>query len=220
MWLTAPNRIGIAAWQSADSSWRIEARGGRQGIQLFVGDESLSLVASNDRPLPLLDEHFVRGRELHLSFSQGGDDCDFGFRLVIRPAEFGTFRIDANRAVFEMIVSIQTSLLDSHPTLDLLAPAENGVIVRDVAGTGNAVHHAGRDRAAVAVVLGPHDAPFTSSIDQPGSLRLRLFGEFLEKGVIRRARPWVIVDRSQGKIDDEWVKSAWNALHESPLPLS
>jgi hypothetical protein len=219
MWLTAPNRIGIAAWRSGDSVWQIDARDRRAGVQLLLGDESLALVASDGGLLPPLDEQFVRGSELHLSFPQFADDCEFGFRLVIRPVTFGAFDTGTERAAFEMLVSVQTTLLDSHPTLDLRVPAENGVSTPVVSGVGDSVRVAAADGASVAVLLGPHDAPFTSVIDQSRTLRLRLFGEFLEKGVIRCARPWVIVDRGNRELDVELLGDALSALVDSPLPL-
>lgn len=220
MWLTAPNQIGIAAWQSGDSIWRIESRCPGDGIQLWVGDECLALVSSDDRPLPPLDEQFVRGDELHLSFPQSGDSGDFGFRLVIRLIDSSSSTASPDRAVFELLVSIETTRLDAHPTLDLLLPARDGVTSHTVAETKNAVHLASNAQMHAAVLLGPQDAPFTSSIAQPGKLRLRLFGEFLEKGVIRRARPRIIVDRAASQIESPDFEAAWDALAQSPIPLS
>jgi hypothetical protein len=220
MWLTAPNRIGIAAWQADDSVWRIESRISDDSVRICVGNESLALISSDSTELPKLDEQFVRGDELHLSFPQTRDQCEFGFRLVIRPVKSESLGTDADRAVFELIVSIETTLLDSHPTVDLFIPSINGVACREVNGVGNAIHCANGATANWAVLLGPHDAPFTSTIDQPDGLRLRLFGEFLEKGVIRRARPRVIIDRTGRQIDADLIDEAWNALAQSPLPLS
>lgn len=232
MWMTAPNRIGIAAWQSGDSIWRVEARsGGREGVAFLIGDTSLSLRSSDDALLPALAEQYVRGDELHMSFPQidespsattataPGCDCEFGFRLVIRPVTVDGFSTNTDRCVFELLVSIQTTLLDAHPTLDLSMDTTRSVHPTEVASTKNAVHVGENASFSAAVLLGPQDAPFTGWIDEPGSLRLRLFGEFLEKGVIRRARPWVVVDRSHSEIDGEFVRGGWKALADSPLPL-
>ena len=220
MWLTAPNRIGIAAWQTDDSVWRIESRISDDSVRLWAGQESLALISSDASELPMLQEQFVRGDELHLSFPQSGDNCDFGFRLVIRPVESESLVTDADRGVFELIVSVETTRLDSHPTLDLLIPSRNGLACREADGIGNAIHLANGATANWAVLLGPHDAPFTTAIDQPEGVRLRLFGEFLEKGVIRRARPRVIIDRARREIDPDLIDKAWNALAQSPLPLN
>lgn len=220
MWLTAPNRMGIAAWQCGDSVWRIQTRGHqRGGIELCLGSERLQLVASGDKPLPALDEQFVRSDELHWSFPQSGADCEFGFRLVVRPVTFGEFDCGPERAAFELLLSVQTTLLDSHPTLDLIVPAGSSRVRTEVAAANGTVHLTKHAGIAAAVVLGPQDAPFTSQIEDSAALRLRLFGEFLEKGVIRRARPWVILDRSATEIDPAIAEIACQALAESPLPL-
>lgn len=231
MWMTAPNRIGIAAWQAGDSVWRVEALGGREGVAILIGDTSLSLGSSDDRLLPALDEQYVRGDELHLSFPQSDPsssvpdakapegECEFGFRLVLRPVAFDGFSTNNDRCVFEMLVSIQTTLLDAHPTLDLTMTTSHSARSVEVESTKNAVHLGANTSFSAAVLLGPQDAPFTGVIDEPGSLRLRLFGEFLEKGVIRRARPWVVLDRSESEIDGEFVRGGWKALADSPLPL-
>ncbi|QDV46472.1 hypothetical protein Enr13x_63810 [Stieleria neptunia] len=231
MWLTAPNRIGIAAWQVEDSVWRIEARGGRDGVALHVGDQAIRLVAQRDQAsdqasdqpgnqtLPRLDEQFVRGDELHLSFPQS-DDRQFGFRLVVRPVEWDGFAVDRNHACFELLVSIQTTLLDAHPSLDLVLPAREGARVERVAASGCRVHHADDGDSAAAVLLGPQDVGGSGPIDPDRAQRVTLFGDFLEKGVIRRARPWLIVNRSGRVIEAKWIGAAIDALTGSPLPLS
>lgn len=223
MWLTAPNRIGIAAWRTGDSVWSLETKeGGRHGIQFLSDDAAISLDPSTGT-FPVVNEQFVRGDELHLSFPQPHDnpasDNEFGFRLVVRPVSLDQLPFGSSRAVFELIVSVQTSLLDSHPTLDLVIPANSSEDVPLDRPDGS-IQIASHERLRTAVLLGPQDAPFTSRIDSSGQLRLRLFGEFLEKGVIRRARPWLIIDRAGEEIAPSLAQSAWNALASSPLPLT
>ncbi|WP_182868110.1 hypothetical protein [Stieleria mannarensis] len=217
--MTAPNRIGVAAWQIGDSIWRIDARGERDAVALVVGQERIALVASDDQALPPLDEQFVRNDQLHFSFPQT-DRSQFGFRLVVRPVPLEGCGADGTHIALELLVSVQTTLLDSHPTLDLVLPARGGA--RDEAGaqSGSRVYHADNGDFGAAVILGPQDVASSVAIDQPGEQRLRLFGEFLEKGVIRRARPWLVVDRTSGSVAPRWIRAASDALAESPLPLS
>lgn len=212
--------MGIAAWQIDDSLWRIEARGGNEGVRLLAGEHAIVLAASDDRPLPQLDEQFIRGEELHLSFPQIDGRDEFGFRLVVRPVKCDQTATSPTRGLFEFLVSVQTSLLDSHPTIDLIAPAADGLRERSVGALSSALHFAGQSELGAVVLLGPHDAPFTSVVSATQELRLRLFGEFLEKGVIRRARPWVILDRSGAAIDESWAAECWQQLAASPLPLT
>jgi hypothetical protein len=220
MWLTAPNRIGIAGWQVGDRLWRVDARGGAEGVQFFVGDQCFGLFASGDQPLPMLDEQFVRGDELHYAFPQVEGRDAFGFRLVIRPLQVGGTETTVARGLFELLISVQTSLLDSHPTIDLVLPAVADPRQQSIQSIASALHFASHPELESAVLLGPHDAPFTSVVSGSGELRLRLFGEFLEKGVIRRARPWVMVDRSGESIDQVWAADCWHELAASPLPLT
>ena len=51
-------------------------------------------------------------------------------------------------------------------------------------------------------------------------LRLRLFGDFLEKGVIRKARPWIVITRGETPPSESELESLWKSLCESPLPLT
>lgn len=226
MWLTAPNRIGIAAWQTGDSIWRIDARGGPEGVNILVGDQRVTLAAPRKRVLPRLDEQFVRGDELHLSFPQAGEGVEFGFRLVIRPVDSqGSISTDRDRAAFELLVSIQTTLLDSHPAIELLLPASGGVrseTVQDADDPDSVCRVLMADNAdcRFAVILGPQDIESSIQVDEHGVQRLTLFGEFLEKGVIRRARPWVMMDRSGGEIDTRLIRSATDVMADSPLPLN
>ncbi|WP_253160277.1 hypothetical protein [Stieleria tagensis] len=219
--MTAPNRIGIAAWQSGDCVWRIKAHGGRDGIRLLFADQDLALLSSNDQPLPTLQEQFVRGQELHLSYPQQDQGCQFGFRVVIRPIELDSITTDEQLAVFELLISVQTTLLDAHPTIDLVSEVGSGCRVDSVDGIAGAIHSTESAPNQTAVLLGPPDAPFTSEISGgDDALRLRLFGEFMEKGVIRRARPWVIIDREGRPIDTDEAITAWRALAASPVPLT
>lgn len=227
MWLTAPNRIGVAGWQSGQSVWMVKARGGAEGIELLFGNSSLLVASTNELPLPVLDEQFVRGDELHLYFPQPSEGFDFGFRLVIRPVSGQDFETTEDRAFFELMISVQTSLLDLHPTLDLLIPSAEHSESNELTGKTGEIHFGRSPNESAAVILGPQDGPYASAVDEvsdgassPGhGLGIRLFGEFLEKGVIRRARPWLVLDRSTGSLEESELGDVWRELKESPVPL-
>ncbi|MCC9602813.1 hypothetical protein LOC67_19860 [Stieleria sp. JC731] len=227
MWLTAPNRLGIAAWQIGDSVWRIDASG---GTSLSIGGNSVSLRHPDDQTLPALDEQFVRGDELHLSYPQT-ESLEFGYRVVIRPIEIADWSASSDRTVFERrsafewIVSVQTTLLDSHPTIDLVSDidASKGLGASEtltLPATNSVAYRSKVDGASVAILLGGRDAPFTDFVAGETSTRLRLFGQFLEKGVIRRAQPWVLIDRSGEEISVATIEKAAEALASSPIPLN
>ena len=194
-------------------------------------EQTISLVGSTGMALPPLQEQFVRGDQLHLWFPQCDDGFEFGAQVVIRPVEVDSLMSGAERMAFEFLVSIQTSRLDSHPTVDLcvsVSSTPSSAPLRDAGlpkQTGSLKESLGQvewcrhGSGHAAVVLGESDAPFTSIVRQGSELRLRLFGDFLEKGVIRRARPWVLLDRADQEIPASAYRAALKGLADSPLPL-
>ena len=134
-----------------------------------------------------------------------------------------------NLIVLEVTISIQTDLLDTHPKIDIdsccrsidshVPTDESGD--DEVEGAGSApISVAASKGHSVSVLLGPHDSPFTTNHSTDSLLRLRLFGEFLEKGVIRKARPWIVVDRSGDPSSEQQLEKWWKQLCGSPLPLT
>ena len=79
---------------------------------------------------------------------------------------------------------------------------------------------ASSDDSGAAVILGSQDALAVQRRDPADAGRFTLFGEFLEKGVIRRARPWLLLNRNDREIHADWIEAAAAALANSPLPLN
>jgi hypothetical protein len=223
MWQT--EKLGVATWSDGSSRWAVDARGGDFGIKLIDGDGTetlLELCAVQQDQLPVADEQYVRGDHWHVNYPQG--ESSYALRLVFSPIE-----VSASRLVLEVTVSIQTSLLDTHPKIDIDAMCgdidscvpddPSGDDILDTAGSAP-ISLAQSEGYAVGVLLGPHDSPFTTNHSTDSLLRLRLFGDFLEKGVIRRARPWLVVDRSGEIPRVEELTELWRRLCGSPLPLS
>ncbi|MEO1617160.1 MAG: hypothetical protein AAFV88_15015 [Planctomycetota bacterium] len=218
MWLTAPNRLGFAAWVDGAMAWRLDARGGEHSIQLGGDSHSVQLTSSDENALPLLQEQFVRGDELHLAFPQVEGVNDFGFNLVFRP--IASSESESTARVLECLVSIQTTLLDLEPTIDIVVPEADGSRLADVEAEGVATSFSG-NLFSGAVLLGRHDAPFTSVDVSNKQTTFRLFGEFLEKGVIRRARPWLVLEsRANQTCSEPFLQSLLKELQASPLPLT
>ena len=206
-----------------DSVWSLDVRGGNHGIRISCAEAAtadtacFALEAVGDDELPELSEQFVRGDELHLVYPQG--EGNYALRLVLQP-------IDASDdgLVLEAVIAIQTNLLDSHPMVDLVSKTTD--LRRENAGanpgdSGAAEITVGRSgQCEVAALLGPHDSPFTLDGSWEEEIRLRLFGEFLEKGVIRKARPWLVMKRSEQPLEMEDLRTRWNELSSSPLPLT
>lgn len=149
----------------------IDARGGGRPIRIGHADAWFEIDVPGDGELPPSDEQYVRGQTLHIMYPQSSEQ--FAVRLAIEPIHW----VDqsdggdlAETIVLECRMSVQTDLLHSHPTLDVVA---GGV----------------SDSAAATILLSHHDRPHTTISDPK---RVTLFGEFLEKGVIRKAQPWFV----------------------------
>ncbi len=224
MWKT--NELGTASLQAGDSTWCLDARGGKFGIALSGADvtklPSFSLASAEHDRLPTADEHYVRGDQWNINYPQG--DGSFALRLT-----FSSISASENRLVLEVCVSVQTDLLDTHPKIDISLRCDEVVTLdaKEHDGAGHMslegsppISLAKSQHESVAVLLGPHDAPFTSNRSSASMLQLRLFGEFLEKGVIRRARPWIVIDRRKDDFDEAELTSLYRQLCDSPLPLT
>ncbi len=223
MWTS--DQLGLAHWNVGDSSWSIDARGGEYGIGVLSNDSErryMSLSPVNQDQLPAAGEQYIRGDQLHINYPQGAGH--YAIRLVWQPIE-----TSADLLVLEITISIQTDLLDSHPKIDIDVDCQSidSIVPSDVSGddevegVGSApISVASSSGHCCAVLLGPHDRPFTTNHSNDMLLRLRLFGEFLEKGVIRRGRPWIVIGRSGKEPSPELLTSLLTRLAESPVPLT
>lgn len=220
---------GVAQWHAGDGIWNINASGGDHGVTLHARDRGValaSLVPVGDDRFPAATESFVRDDEWHVDFPQ--QDGSYSVHLVFRPIE-----ASASDLLLESTISIQTNLLDTHPTLDFTATGDGfqvwtpkseskfaaAAAKNDSIGAGCLTGVVG-DSAAVTVMLDRHDYPWTLDLSDDAAIRLRLFGEFLEKGVIRKARPWICIQRGVTDIDESQMIRHWESLQASPLPLT
>jgi hypothetical protein len=213
MWTA--RELGQAVWHDHGSQWHVDVRGGLDGVRF---EPFLALAPVDDDRMPEAAEQYVRGHRLLVNFPQA--DRSYALRLAIEPIES-----QPDRLVLEVTISIQTDLLDAHPMLDIVAacdrfesrspddwrPATSGAPPICLARSG---------QHCVSVLLGPHDGPFTTNLSTDSWLQLRLFGEFLEKGVIRKARPWIVIDRTGNAASAAQHEAWWQRLCGSPLPLT
>ena len=223
MWTT--DKIGLATWTDSGSSWSVDARGGKHGIGISAQGSDQRVVSFSpvdQELLPEAGEQFVRGEELHVNFPQG--NSRYAVRLVLKPIE-----TNAELLVLESMISIQTDSLDSHPKIDIDVECSSleSIVPSDlsgddeVEGVGSApISLAQGNGYCTSVLLGPHDRPFTTNHSNDMLLRLRLFGEFLEKGVIRHGRPWIVIDLSGTATSESRLESLLGQLCQSPVPLT
>lgn len=208
MWQIDPRGGTLRPDASSDLHVRVDASGGLEPITMSLGGMSVEVHPVGTATLPSLDEHFVRDDQWHANLPQS--TTRFGIRLA-----FDQIPLGEQVVALECRLSVQTDLLDSHPELDLrlcggtpteVSPRDDVPPVATAIGVGD---------IGAAVLLSSSDAPHTQllSKDPPS---LRLFGDFLEKGVIRRARPWIVF----GKFTVEDLKTWQQQLSESPVPLT
>jgi len=178
-------------------------------------------IAADQDAMPKLAEQFVRGDQWHLSFPETENDT-YSLRIVLRP-----IAIEGDGLLMESVISLQTRLLDTHPTVDMVAKGDNneaisasevecGVAVSSGSNPITITH--GPDGSA-AFLMGTRDYPVTSDFSDVEGLRLRLFGEFLEKGVIRKARVWIRIVPSSNSLDRQELMEMFQELENTPLPL-
>ena len=225
MWKTT--QLGVGAWSDEFGELAVDARGGADGIAMGSLNDAVrvQICEVDEEPLPIAGEQFIKeegdGDQWHINFPQG--DARFALRLTLKPIES-----NSDRLVMETCLSVQTDLLDSHPKLDLQVDCnrieswvpQDKFGKDDVRGPGSAaISTATSGQNAASIILGPQDQPFTTNHSTDMLLRLRLFGDFLEKGVIRRGRPWIVLERN-GRCSDSELERLWNRLRESPLPLA
>ena len=221
MWKS--DELGRAVWENEGGDWLLAAGGGEAGIGVHLeGAPAVSLRAVNDDRLPAAGEQFIRGDEWHVAYPQASGV--YALRMTYRP-----IAATANQFVLETTIAIQTDRLDTHPQLDIevdcldidsFVPTDRSGD-NEVESSGSAPISLAKARQhSVSVLLGPHDSPFTTNLSTDMLLRLRLFGDFLEKGVIRKARPWLVIRRGETPPGETELIELWQQLCQSPLPLT
>ena len=218
MWIT--DQLGVASWNGAGAPWKVDASGG-DAIRIGPEDAEVQLQPVDEMNLPKADEQFIRGDRWNVNYPQA--DHHHALRIA-----FEAIETTADSLLLEVTLSVQTDLLDSHPKIDIHVNGDSVgrvCLPPDTLSTGSQsgsapVTIAQTENRCTAIFLGPHDSPFTTDLSSSGALRLRLFGEFLEKGVIRKARPWILFSRSANPPDESHLHAIWQRLASRPLPLA
>ena len=130
----------------------------------------------------------------------------FGYQMDIRLMD------DAhpNTLVMEIWLSIQTSLLDSHPQLELQFRGEPFNAVMDNCWTS--------DTSRIGLLIHPLDQQDCRIEQVEEGLAMRVFGRFMEKGVIRRMRFRLIA--ALEPVTAVFWRDRFEEFSNSPLPLT
>jgi len=188
------------------------------------------------RPVPAhscaVDDWFTRGSDLMVRYAQR-DSERFAFQIDLRPVV--SDQLGACECGWDVWVSVQTQLLDAHPALEvthalpagewsvlpghMLSGAQSrlgGLVCKAPSGTFAMLVHPSDQ--AQAERLTPADRTADSVTTALAASGVRLLGDFMEKGVIRRVRLRCLW--SAEHLTAEQMADAMAQFAECPLPLT
>jgi hypothetical protein len=197
---------------------------------------SKSTHAGNDWPLPVADA-YARGVDLVASY-QATEDWPYSPQIYW--SADATCSSDGVLSSFLLLVSMQTSLLDAYPqiTVGSRVPAiellhadwggssfrpqriEGGITIKPAGGICCLLQRMPDSLASYAEFVSASDIQSLHIETRDGNSRgnWRLFAEFLEKGVIRRARIHAAFLRRDD--DVELAAACCRAIEHESLPLT
>ena len=217
-----------AALVTGDWQAELDPRAPQTGMRLErTQQNSQSNIAQIFRVTPKpshsfnIEEAYVRENDLIVRYEQSGDDL-FTFQLNWRRLESEL----PGALAIELWISVQTSLLDTHPIVDVRSRATDaqwhGLSLDDLSIEKSDVTAVGLFKKAGVtslIMVHPTDAHQTKRIrDKNEDFTLRIFGQFMEKGVIRRARLCFL--SAPGEISRYTMIKAYRAFIDSSLPLT
>lgn len=160
---------------------------------------------SSTSPLPFGDA-YVRQNDLIASFPERSP-WRFGYQVDVRAVE----QTQSEPLCLEVWISVQTTLLDSHPMIsveiadDSFAEMSAGIWTDAAKRTG--------------VIMHPLDLADCRMNCSAKGLTMGIFGSFMEKGVIRRMRfRWIATSTSQPS--HAFWEEQLQEFSGSPLPLT
>ncbi|MBA4017174.1 MAG: hypothetical protein C0483_08380 [Pirellula sp.] len=170
---------------------------------------------------PSLAESYARGRDLVATYPQT-DARPYRLQAYWHVVDVGHGALADVAACVELQVSINTSLLDTAPVVVVgnLLPADDAVDLPAYHGCATLVRPRGADWSYVQIVHPVDHAHPCGTTQTPAGLQLRtrLFGRYLEKGVIMRARVrGAMVARAR---DEAAATALYNDFLHAPLPLT
>lgn len=186
----------------------------------------LTLIQPSEGSPRQASEAYVRQSDLISEFAQTRHD-QFSFQTYFRILPDSTELLLG----LEVWLSVQTDLLDSCPSMDLVSIVPNGFWTIQSLSTspgGDAIWLASsRDNRytalSVAAMIHSLDAAQTMRVEGEAiaedALQLRYFSHFMEKGVIRRARMRFYLSRCDA-FDVQSISDLYVQFNESELPLT
>jgi len=160
--------------------------GAKCGVERLFGIESTPSVDAES-----IVDRYIRGDDLVVSYA-ATEQRPVSLQLCWRAFNDGSSIGESLQGV-DLIVSMQTNLLDSDPTLHVVSDASGSGVITHRCDLPQNVALIGLQDPAAALLLAAHhsDCPraeINSGDDGAVRISFRLFDPGLEKGVIRRAR--------------------------------
>ncbi len=212
MWITS--KLGHATCHGAEDKVLVTVRaaGGRSGVRLTLHHQDatsvIRLADDSGEDLPEIADSYARCADFVARLAQGENDA-FGLTLQTRSVQS-----DQRALIVEWVVEMQTRLLESYPAVRLTV-ADASIVSRAPEAYLLRVN----DRF-LSILLTPRDQAACREVaPAEDRLALRIFGDFLEKGVIQKCRMWLIHWGEQ-QPDDAELAAALEQLNQSPLPLT
>lgn len=216
-------------WQLDGSIARIGLGQLTLTISLAVGDRKVQVHTPTDLLLatlwdmpaisrqPLVD-CYVRQGDLVCTLAPN-DSFPFHTQLYWT---LGTLQIHPTPvASLSLLVSLRTDLLDTHPEITITSQAPPKDLRQLQAAGGPAFIVPLRDEVSLIDFATPEDCTHqqaTCSADSGVLVERKLFGHFLEKGVIRSGR--VFAALATGEVSDEYATQVCREFVASELPLT
>jgi hypothetical protein len=208
---------------------RVDPLNPQQPLELLSAQTGIAWSALSLRPQPShslqVEEAYVRGSDLIIRYRETAGDL-FSFQLNWRLVDSGP---TAAWGV-ELWVSIQTSYLDTAPAFELTSvlPDAPWQLLRH----HELITNAEPSEGVAALLAVPHASLACAWLIEPGdqlqfqlhsqpaeaAQRGQLFGAFLEKGVIRRARMRFLMIESP--LAQHQFAELYGDFINSPLPLT
>jgi hypothetical protein len=226
-------------WQKQSAShyrfhadeWCLDVQAGSRGItarMTVAGGSPESLAIELDGgDLPPLTDSFLRGNDLHLHLPQeelsaqagsfAAASSQAGMTQAGLEAVFSVLRSDAEVVVLEATLGLQTQWLDVHPAVRVTLPFGGSAMMIE---RGSSLVVCSQDSAAsqatsLVVLIDERDR---LSVEPQVSDGVCFFGDFMEKGVIRKVQPWFVWSRRA--IDEAFLQTLLETLGSRPLPLA
>ncbi len=193
----------------------------------------LVTINPNPRHSCTIEERYLREGDYIVRYKQTDKD-KFSFQIDWREI---TPELDSNFEFgVEMWISVQTALLNVQPTIELTSEVGGAswetIHHRQLVGSSNdaavpaekppapAAMIARTDSGTVVQLVHPSDQEQVEyqEVKRKSVRSMRLFGQSMEKGVIRRARVRIMATIEE--VDLSRVTESYQRFQDSPLPLT